>query len=44
MKTIKYKSREDEILGKVFLLLRETLDPNLVLLSGSRAGKNYSPG
>jgi uncharacterized protein len=44
MKTIKYKSREDEVLGKVVLLIRETLDPKLVLLFGSRAGKNYSPG
>jgi uncharacterized protein len=44
MKTIKYKTREEEVLGKVVSLLKETLDPKLVLLFGSRAGKNYSPG
>jgi len=43
MKTIKYKTREKEVLDKVVALLKENLNPNLILLFGSRAGKNYSP-
>jgi len=43
MKTIKYKTREKEVLDNVVSLLKENLNPNLILLFGSRAGKNYSP-
>ncbi|MBM3710421.1 MAG: nucleotidyltransferase domain-containing protein, partial [Actinobacteria bacterium] len=43
MKTIKYKTREKEVLDKIVALLKKNLNPNLILLFGSRAGKNYSP-
>ena len=44
MKTIKYKKREKEVLDKIVLLLKEKLNPGLIILFGSRAGEKYSTG
>jgi predicted nucleotidyltransferase len=44
MKLIKYKKREKEVLEKIVSLLKESLNPGLILLFGSRAGEQYSTG
>ena len=44
MKTIKYKKREKEVLDKIVLLLKEKLNPGLIILFGSRVCEKYSTG
>jgi len=44
MKTIKYKKREKEVLDKIVLLLKEKLNPGLIILFGSRASEKHNTG
>ncbi len=44
MKTIKYKKREKEVLDKIVLLLKEQLNPSLIILFGSRASEKHNTG
>ncbi|MCG2789402.1 MAG: nucleotidyltransferase domain-containing protein [Actinomycetia bacterium] len=44
MKTIKYKKREKEVLDKIVLLLKEKLNPGLIILFGSRASGKHNTG
>ena len=44
MKTIKYKKREKEVLDKIVLLLKEKLNPSLIILFGSRASEKHNTG
>ena len=44
MKTIKYKKREKEVLDKIVLILKEKLNPSLIILFGSRAGEKHNTG
>jgi len=44
MKLLKYKKREKEVLEKIVSLLKESLNPGLIVLFGSRAGEKHSAG
>jgi len=44
MKTIKYKKREKEVLDKIVLLLKEKLNPSMIILFGSRASEKHNTG
>lgn len=44
MKTIKYKKREKEVLDKIVSLLKEKLNPGLIMLFGSRVSKKHNNG
>ena len=44
MKTRKYKKREKEVLDKIVLLLKEKLNPGLIILFGSRASEKHNTG
>ncbi|MDD5622252.1 MAG: nucleotidyltransferase domain-containing protein [Actinomycetota bacterium] len=44
MKTVVYKNREEEILGRIVSLLKKDIKPERIFLFGSRAAGKYNPG
>ncbi|HEY4662245.1 MAG TPA: nucleotidyltransferase domain-containing protein [Candidatus Humimicrobiaceae bacterium] len=44
MKTVVYKNREEEILGRIVSLLKKDIKPERIFLFGSRVNRNITNG